>query len=252
MAETKDKKQQLGPGETFFIQKLQPSCRRCGKTAYSSESTKYDGATYHNACFKCWTCQTSLTLHGIAQMNSEVYCKDCFTKTFKESGGTYKVFKERGADDLPSFPGGPKKLQIRTEGGRKNWGRRPKNYDENKDCWQCYKPLGKTVMHSIEHKWHPECYYCYQCSKVFGPEDMVNVVGDWPFCNQECADGRTCNNCKKVIETDVADALGKKWHEECFACDKCKKHLGGDTFVVRTDKPTVPLCELCAAGFTAK
>jgi len=104
-------------------------------------------------------------------------------------------------------------------------------------------------MHAINHKWHPECFYCYSCQSVFGEDLAVILVGDYPFCNQECADGRTCHGCKDVIVGDVADALGKKWHDQCFACNKCKKHLGGDTFVVRNDKPTIPLCELCGAGF---
>jgi len=149
------------------------------------------------------------------------------------------------------FLAAKKKLAIRTEdaGGRKNWGKRPTNYDPDTQCWQCYKPLTKTTMHAINHKWHPECFYCYSCQSVFGEDVAVVLVGDYPFCNQECADGRTCHGCKDVIVGDVADALGKKWHDQCFACNKCKKHLGGDTFVVRNDKPTIPLCELCGAGF---
>jgi len=243
-----DKKEEKGSDETFFRVKRQPTCKKCGKNAYSAESVKYDGENYHNTCFKCYICKHTLTLSGIAQLNSELYCKDCFTKTFKEKGGTYNVFRERGAADLPSFEGGPRKLNVRTD-GRKNYGPRPKTYNEDKECWQCYKPLAKTVMHAIDHKWHPECFTCFTCWSVFGPEVAVTLVDDRPFCNQECAEGRTCHGCKKLILGDVAEALGKKWHDDCFNCEKCQKHLGGDCFVIRSDKPTLPLCELCGAGF---
>jgi len=75
-------------------------CDACGKTAYPQESMTYDKLVFHTACFKCLQCRGSLTLSNVAQLNGDIYCKNCFVQLFKRRG-RYSIFKKdpaTGAD----------------------------------------------------------------------------------------------------------------------------------------------------------
>jgi hypothetical protein len=59
-----------------------------------------------------------------------------------------------------------------------------------------------------------------------------------PYCLKDYKDLflPKCAGCKKCIEVSVVGALGKKWHEDCFTCRKCKCKFEGD-FYVLNDEP---------------
>jgi len=67
-------------------------CNACSKTAYPQESINYDKLVFHTACFKCLLCRGSLTISNVAQLDGDIYCKNCFIQLFKRRG-RYSVFK---------------------------------------------------------------------------------------------------------------------------------------------------------------
>lgn len=66
-------------------------CKICEKTAYPMEALTYDGQTYHKTCFKCLECGSRVSLSGVAMIQGDLYCKNCFIQKFKVKG-TYHIF----------------------------------------------------------------------------------------------------------------------------------------------------------------
>eukprot|EP00456_Euglypha_rotunda_P082906 TRINITY_DN8183_c0_g1_i18.p1 TRINITY_DN8183_c0_g1~~TRINITY_DN8183_c0_g1_i18.p1 ORF type:complete len:231 (-),score=7.60 TRINITY_DN8183_c0_g1_i18:12-704(-) len=210
-------------------------CKRCGKTAYDAESVSYDDKKYHTTCFKCLTCKSALSPSAIAQLNGNLYCKNCYTKSFKEGGGSYDVFKaatEEPEDDTKyrTVPRGDVSI------GR---------------CAEC--KLTVPINHLVyqDNQYHAECYFCYNCKKKFADsssDTSLTIKEGKLFCNEKCASSRTCPTCAKVIIGPVWEAMDKKWHVDCFSCGDCGKKLGGMMYLERDERPDVPLCTKCEIG----
>jgi hypothetical protein len=71
-----------------------PTCKQCKKTVYQTELISYDQQTWHKNCFRCLQCNCVVSLGGVAMISSDLYCKNCFKRIFKEKG-TYNSFQER-------------------------------------------------------------------------------------------------------------------------------------------------------------
>jgi hypothetical protein len=69
-------------------------CYVCNKTAYEMESLTYDKMTFHKNCFKCLSCKRTISLSAVAMIKSDLYCKTCFLRIFKEKG-KYSSFGEK-------------------------------------------------------------------------------------------------------------------------------------------------------------
>jgi RhoGAP domain/LIM domain/RhoGEF domain len=54
-----------------------------------------------------------------------------------------------------------------------------------------------------------------------------------------------CAGCKKAIESGGLAALDKKWHRECFVCQKCRGALSGS--FIRGKEDGMPYCKNCFA-----
>jgi hypothetical protein len=50
------------------------------------EKIEYDGQIFHQECFKCLKCKTRVILVNVAMIKGDLYCKNCFKKTFAERG----------------------------------------------------------------------------------------------------------------------------------------------------------------------
>ncbi|CAF0726861.1 unnamed protein product [Adineta ricciae] len=53
-------------------------CPRCQKTVYPAEQLLACSSTWHKACFKCKTCNSTLTLASYKDFSQDVYCKNCY------------------------------------------------------------------------------------------------------------------------------------------------------------------------------
>jgi len=54
--------------------------------------------------------------------------------------------------------------------------------------------------------------------------------------NVEKVDDPICSTCQQSITGQGLQALGKKWHPECFVCSSCKNQLTG-SFMHHDGKP---------------
>jgi len=226
-----------------------PNCKRCGKPAYKAESVTFDNHEYHSTCFKCLVCKSTLTMTGVTNLNGQLYCKDCFQRTFKEKGGTFDVFREEGDDDLPDTS--VARPAEGESGGEVTERKRIKRTFPGSDpkygfCAECNQALCKEYVEIGESRLHPECFCCFDCKKSFG-ENPASFKDNKTFCDVKCAANRTCSVCDHIIAGTVVDALKKKFHEDCFICGDCKLRLSGRSFMVRPSKPNIPVCDTCVA-----
>ena len=67
-------------------------CKTCEQTVYPNERISYDNGTWHQLCFKCLSCRSTLSLTAVAMINGDLYCKTCFKKTFLREG-KYSTFQ---------------------------------------------------------------------------------------------------------------------------------------------------------------
>jgi len=56
------------------------------ESVYPQEKIDYDGSTYHDKCFKCTQCRSTLSLTAVAMIKGTLYCKTCFKKIFLKAG----------------------------------------------------------------------------------------------------------------------------------------------------------------------
>eukprot|EP00456_Euglypha_rotunda_P012767 TRINITY_DN1368_c0_g1_i27.p1 TRINITY_DN1368_c0_g1~~TRINITY_DN1368_c0_g1_i27.p1 ORF type:complete len:108 (+),score=16.81 TRINITY_DN1368_c0_g1_i27:109-432(+) len=61
-------------------------CPRCGKSVFSAEEVKAVGKRYHEDCFKCANCKSSLTPIDVQDRDNEVYCRKCYGLLFGPTG----------------------------------------------------------------------------------------------------------------------------------------------------------------------
>ncbi len=80
------------------------------------EKQDYDGAIYHKACFKCNNCNSTITPTSVAKISGVVYCKPCYIKKFRSSGGTYQSFSPQTLTALKEQ--GDADAAIATTGGK--------------------------------------------------------------------------------------------------------------------------------------
>ena len=72
-------------------------CKTCDKTVYPNERISYDNGTWHQLCFKCTSCRSTLSLTAVAMINGTLYCKTCFKKIFMREG-KYSTFESLPKD----------------------------------------------------------------------------------------------------------------------------------------------------------
>jgi len=208
-------------------------CRRCGQTAYPTESTNYDNVAYHTTCFKCLGCNSALTPASIAQLNGKLYCKNCFTRMFKESGGTYANFRGRDEKDVPYFSTGAPEEPQETE------------------CWGCKTDLGdKRTLTAGGHKWHADCWKCENCGTPFFDGEKLGqsyTAGTKIVCATCAEDSSPCGGCGELINFKMSggflSALGKRWHQKCLGCAVCKKPSSKVQLII--SKSGIPYCTNC-------
>ncbi|KAI0027890.1 hypothetical protein K488DRAFT_90353 [Vararia minispora EC-137] len=118
--------------------------------------------------------------------------------------------------------------------------------------------------------YHEQHFFCAECGDPFltptipstvgggertftgdgdfdGGEDVAfTVYRGHPYCEPCHVRLRSprCKGCKKGIRdgAQAVEALGGKWHWECFVCTGCENPFDTPSFFLRSDKP---FCEAC-------
>ncbi|XP_023037589.1 PDZ and LIM domain protein Zasp isoform X9 [Drosophila willistoni] len=108
---------------------------------------------------------------------------------------------------------------------------------------QCSKCAGKIkgdCLNAIGKHFHPECFTCGQCGKIFGNRPFFLEDGN-AYCEADWNELFTtkCFACGFPVEAGDrwVEALNHNYHSQCFNCTFCKQNLEGQSFYNKGGRP---------------
>jgi len=248
-----------------------PRCARCGVVISSSIRLKALGQDWHQECFSCIRCGKELK-GGFFPHENKPYCEEDYDDMFLKKctscsrpiegtyfddrrGGFYHAacFKCNlcGASLESSFIWNDQGKICCEPCGRKSQKSISVTSATNERCGKCNKPFENgSKMLNVEEgiKYHEHCFTCFVCGTVIGVGSYTLApFEEHRYCCMRCADnGRAekCAKCGQVMLTNKINALGKKFHEQCFKCSQCGTSINENEDFF-TSSIGQPLCKGC-------
>ena len=129
-------------------------------------------------------------------------------------------------------------------------------------CAACDQTILGEVIHALGKKFHPEHFFCSVCQNEIGNESFIER-NEKVYCEPCYTQYFTpsCPKCDKPVTDFCTEAMGKKWHPECFICTNCSRSLGDEVFLEKNSKPYcencynnlyAPICKRCKNHITTK
>jgi len=177
-----------------------------------------------NCCSKCFD-----PIHGSADSvtaQGSSYHSKCFTCDVCSTAisGTYFLDKAHGL-----------RCQCCHERGAPN-------------CARCGKKVIDKSVATDEGTYHRECFTCGLCRRPIEGQYRSSQDHGIICCSCHKSNAPCCAACgKKVIDKSIS-ANGKTYHEQCFKCCECHKHISGSFFLDDGKKKGSSkglLCEHC-------
>ena len=119
-------------------------------------------------------------------------------------------------------------------------------------CAGCFRPLtGQRVVEINHLAWHPDCFRCGFCSKLFNIKNSQEYVlhEDQPYChehkgvkkNQKKCSSPVCPTPNKLSE-NMIKMFNHDFHVSCFQCCECSRLLNAkeDQYI---EKDGFPCCK---------
>ncbi|XP_071442450.1 PDZ and LIM domain protein Zasp isoform X6 [Hetaerina americana] len=107
-------------------------------------------------------------------------------------------------------------------------------------CNKCSNKIKGDCLNAIGQHFHPECFCCAYCRKLFGNNPFFLEDGQ-PYCEADWNELFTtkCFSCGFPIEAGDrwVEALNNNYHSQCFNCSMCKKNLEGQSFYAKSGRP---------------
>lgn len=107
-------------------------------------------------------------------------------------------------------------------------------------CSKCNGKIKGDCLNAIGRKFHPECFKCTYCGKLFGNNPFFLEEGE-PYCEADWNELFTtkCFACGFPVEAGDrwVEALNNNYHSQCFNCTYCKKNLEGQSFFAKGGRP---------------
>jgi hypothetical protein len=129
---------------------MQKKCSKC-QLNFPNGGTIIDALSkqYHPDCFVCFSCTKPFKDNKFVNVDGNPYCPPCAKDKF-----TSKTMA-------------------------------PPSDEENPPCHKCKKPCEGDTVNALGHSWHPQCFTCTTCNKLFqaGVAKVLNVDGN-PYCEQ--------------------------------------------------------------------
>ncbi|RMZ79107.1 hypothetical protein DV738_g3476, partial [Chaetothyriales sp. CBS 135597] len=98
-------------------------------------------------------------------------------------------------------------------------------------CRSCKTPIEGAVVNACGHTYHEDHFFCAECGDPFSSTTPFVEHNGYAYC-VTCHTRRTsarCKACKQVILDELTvEALGGKWHEQCFVCYECQGSFGSE------------------------
>merc|ERR1711884_285324 len=100
-------------------------------------------------------------------------------------------------------------------------------------CSKCRKKITGNCLKAMGTNFHPECFVCAYCGKIFANSPFYLEDG-LPYCEEDWNELFTtkCVSCGFPIEAGDrwVEALNNNYHSQFFNCTLCKKNLEGKGF----------------------
>ncbi|KAG7199072.1 hypothetical protein KM043_017973 [Ampulex compressa] len=107
-------------------------------------------------------------------------------------------------------------------------------------CNKCNNKIKGDCLNAIGKHFHPECFNCSYCGKLFGNSPFFLEEG-LPYCEADWNELFTtkCFACGFPVEAGDrwVEALNNNYHSQCFNCTMCKKNLEGQSFYAKGGRP---------------
>ncbi|XP_025268056.1 PDZ and LIM domain protein Zasp isoform X4 [Camponotus floridanus] len=107
-------------------------------------------------------------------------------------------------------------------------------------CNKCNNKIKGDCLNAIGKHFHPECFSCTYCGKLFGNNPFFLEEG-LPYCEADWNELFTtkCFACGFPVEAGDrwVEALNNNYHSQCFNCTMCKKNLEGQSFYAKGGRP---------------
>ncbi|KAK9512484.1 hypothetical protein O3M35_000906 [Rhynocoris fuscipes] len=107
-------------------------------------------------------------------------------------------------------------------------------------CDKCNAKIKGDCLNAIGKHFHPECFRCAYCEKMFGNNPFF-LEDALPYCEADWNELFTtkCFSCGFPIEAGDrwVEALSNNYHSQCFNCTMCKKNLEGQSFYAKGGRP---------------
>ncbi|XP_055690943.1 PDZ and LIM domain protein Zasp isoform X12 [Lutzomyia longipalpis] len=107
-------------------------------------------------------------------------------------------------------------------------------------CSKCGAKIKGDCLNAIGKHFHPECFTCAYCGKLFGNSPFFLEEGN-PYCEADWNEMFTtkCFACGFPVEAGDrwVEALSHNYHSQCFNCTTCKKNLEGQSFFAKGGRP---------------
>merc|ERR1711953_602 len=197
------------------------NCDECGKIiGIDSKDLSYKEKHWHEACFLCNKCRTSLVDKQFGSKADRIYCGPC-----KNPIGTKSFI--------------PKEHDIYCA----------KCYEEKfaTKCIKCSKVITQGGVTYRNDPWHRECFTCTHCQKSLAGQRFTSR-DDKPYCADCFGElfSKRCTSCAKPITgiggTRFISFEGRHWHNDCFVCSSCRGSLVGKGFITDADDIICPDC----------
>ncbi|XP_075677928.1 Z band alternatively spliced PDZ-motif protein 52 isoform X2 [Dermatophagoides pteronyssinus] len=110
-------------------------------------------------------------------------------------------------------------------------------------CGYCSQQIRGQYIMALNKTWCPNHFICANnlCKRSLEQNGFVEEQGRL-YC-ENCYESHFAPGCAKCIQKikgDCLNALGKKWHPECFTCTHCRKPFGNSEFYL---EDSFPYCE---------
>ncbi|CUT98901.1 four and A half lim domains [Echinococcus multilocularis] len=254
-------------GQRYILRDEEPHCLACYEAKFAntceqckekigcdSKDLSFKERHWHEKCFKCSACNTSLADRPFATKDDQLYCSDCYDERFAaRCDGCQGVFKA-----------GMRKYEYRGQ----QW------HEECFVCVECKQPIGAKSFIPRDNQvvcvpcyeakyaqrctkcsevirrggvtykgnpWHKECFTCTSCGKQLAGLKFTSK-DEQPYCADCYGDlfAKKCTKCGKPITgfggCKFISFEDRHWHSECFACSKCDCNLVGRGFLTNEDQ----------------
>lgn len=206
------------------------ACSGCNQRIFG-ETIQACDKNWHPKCFKCTLCYAPLN-STFMERKGFPYCQKCANEPSKVSSLSINQQRQDKNKEIE------KKNQINKEIAS--------NIQKGKlfcaGCGQIIN-INDAVNHG-DSTFHIHCFTCAKCNKPLAEVGFKEINGE-PLCPSCAGVGISfCAGCGQKLIGQYINAMGQKWHKNCFVCSSCSKPFDSGY----AEKDGKPYCATCISS----